>query len=158
MADSRYYGTVVYDQGAIIIGPVSSHTGIRVANGLQFQANDEDGPLLPEGSLSELIEAVRTLHNFWNEPALPFDRILYMNFYQEDLGAILNNRLNSILFENSEAKSDHGSYSHERRLVHEIQSGDMKLVLEATEENVSGKHGTVDPNELENAKNCRSWV
>lgn len=151
--DHYYYGAVIHDSSAVFIGPVFSPSGIRPGNGLIFSIEAEHPPVLPAGSLTALLEAVRTVHNLLNDADLSFGRLLHLNFYQEKLGEELNNRMNGILFSYSESNENHGSYANERRLTHAIRTGDMKLVMEASMENIHGKHGTVHQDELQNSKN-----
>lgn len=151
--DFYYFGTVIHEDSALWIGPLYTAFGFQLGNGLRFSVPEEDLPSLPEGSLIGLLEAVQVLHNLWNNTSLSFGRLLHINFYQPHLGEILNRRMNEIQFRNNETDETHGSYSYERRLVHAIRTGDMKLVMEATVENIYGSHGTVDRNELQNAKN-----
>lgn len=147
-----YYSVILFNDGIILYGPIYSPHLIRLQNDFNFTLNISNKLKLKENNLIDYFDSILLINNILNDVEITFDDFIYNNFFNENLNSKIIKRMNQIRYEFNELNREHDSLEAEKRLINAVQSGDVKLISNASIENIKGNHGTVSNDQLQNDK------
>lgn len=150
--DKYYYSSIIFNDGAILYGPVSPIYAIKLQNNLNFISKKASDLKLQPINIFDFADSTLLINNILNNTEVDFESFLYNNFLDKELNKRIVKKMNDIRYEFNEENRNHDTREKEKRLTDAIENGDINLISNASIENIKGSHGTVSADKLQNDK------
>ncbi|MCR5451045.1 MAG: helix-turn-helix domain-containing protein [Lachnospiraceae bacterium] len=152
------YNLIKYPEGFFLVGPMNYIEGSALKNRIELEDDSLisgiDAPLFNADFLAEATLILANLYRKGDadEPYINDWDIFKANFTVHDEKESLSLLYNNV-FENVEEGHIHNPYSHEKRQVESIKTGDVDSLKEILKERFPGRYGKLSSDPLRQEKN-----